>query len=440
MKALLLLCSLFVCCVTSVYSKYSFNLNFEQLCDPNFPEKTDCTLDWQIKTIAAFKKLSPSKVKAKIKELIEKPGVASKRALFLMLLMHPPTNCNIKTYDHCNDYEQEYLREIDGLLARDVYNNHAKGLEKQTSLSAVQVKKLTIYYKYMVENPEETLFPEQDFVFSALFPIFGTTGSGKSTLINQLLAQKEEDLEASDRAKAAVRSVTTNIELKESGFFCYEKNCEKDDCLINRHKASGCTGSKAEFKFFDTPGFGAEDRNAEKDIRNITVQIGVEGKDINGFIFVHKAERFRTGFLKEMGLIKTMIHFFKGNLDKKPHERIMEEDKFGKNCLIIITHTGHLNRKTQRVYTDQVAEQFDLHGFEIPKSNILHVNFALWDELDDDHKRIYRKRYRSEKWKIMKKLLSFTDPINVNEWQRERLVQEVDAFGKSDQSSSWSRV
>ena len=205
------------------------------------------------------------------------------------------------------------------------------------------------------------------------FIVLGAAGAGKSTFINALTHTDSADVDGKTVCPSA-GSCTLNVHLRESG----------------RIRTPSLEG-EIKLKFLDTIGLDANDTATSDDLfTDLVRQAGTQMNNVNGIIVIHKMERFRAGFARELESMFRLFQIF---------------DLTPSHVMLLITHSA--------IYTDEIQNNYakdlikHLGSPLLTLKNTHHVNFvtfahirpeftpyfeALWEK---DFNRILRVFYQA---------------------------------------------
>eukprot|EP00298_Acanthocystis_sp_HF-20_P011513 c19433_g1_i1.p1 GENE.c19433_g1_i1~~c19433_g1_i1.p1 ORF type:complete len:289 (+),score=34.95 c19433_g1_i1:26-892(+) len=235
-----------------------------------------------------------------------------------------------------------------------------------------------IYLCFKVHNNPTKTF------FRGTYIVLGSTGSGKSTLINYMTQTDTSDMLDSSFG-SSVNSVTKGFNVVES-------------------KRTTINDVEAEFRFMDSIGFDAHDIDNDRLFRNITKQILLMGDPrINAVVLVHKMERFRSKFAHDLDNILRMFKLFD---IKKEH------------ILVVITHSALYSDDVREKYTKDLSKK--LYEY-VRETNIMHVNFVKYSEIDPAFIKHFEDSMPREFDKLAKKLMKYTNPFNPQNYVMDRI-------------------
>jgi adenylate kinase family enzyme len=234
--------------------------------------------------------------------------------------------------------------------------------------------------------------------FSGNFIVLGATGSGKTSFIQAMTASTNEALEE-PISKFSDSSVTEHY-----------KDYESNEIYISDKQT-------AEFIFKDTVGFGANDIRSDDIILDIFMEMLTVARPVNGFIIVHKAERYREGYANDMLLIKNMLGLMDISVE---------------HVILLVTHTGMLKEDVANRYIDELFVTINENEELVKKDNIIRADFPRLDELREPFYSFFANRYFSEHKKISKFLTEFKTPVNpvtyllkLKEIDQEKMKQRI---------------
>ncbi len=229
------------------------------------------------------------------------------------------------------------------------------------------------------------------------FVVLGAAGSGKTTLINYI-TQKQGPC-------GSHPDTYTN------------RSTQYDSGLLT------IDGAQLKLRFLDTIGFDAHDVKSDELFVQLSEAIIVMGDPrVNAVILVHKMERFRSHFWRDLEKILKMFQLF----------QIQTE-----HILVVITHSTLYNDDVKLEYQHQLFEKL---SDKVLESNIIHVNFIKAAEIHPEFLPFFNRTAPIEFEKIVRKLMTFNSPFNPNMYilDRMRLTEKIkeDLDGQDDSKKS----